>query len=449
LSPTLTDTLVFKGPEPAEKPRRLRRVFYAVLLALASGALLSASGLAANPASGTLTRITTASESIRTSRMPSLSANGDKIAFVSDSDFLGQGIQHMKYEIWLYDTTTMTVTRITTASGGDRQSGYPSLSGDGTRVAFRSDSDFLSQGVPNDQYEIWLYDTATTAFTRVTTASASNRQSSYPSLSADGTRVAFRSDADFLGQGIQDEQYDIWLYDTATVTLTRVTSASDSNRDGDEYPSISDDGTKIAFASDSDFLGQGIPDNQYEIWLYDTATMTVTRITTASTAERGSVHPSLNADGTKIAFFSNSDFLSQGIGPMQYEIWLYDTTTMTFTRVTTASDSSRSSRDPALSADGTRVAFRSNSDFLGQGIPADQSEVWLYDTATMTVTRITAASPSGRDSYDPSLNADGTRVAFRSDSDFLGQGIALYQYEIWLYREYARVYLPLVLGRSQ
>jgi hypothetical protein len=28
------------------------------------------------------------------------------------------------------------------------------------------------------------------------------------------------------------------------------------------------DGTKIAFASDADLLGQGIPNGQFEIWLY-------------------------------------------------------------------------------------------------------------------------------------------------------------------------------------
>ncbi|MDY7080114.1 MAG: hypothetical protein SXV54_24805 [Chloroflexota bacterium] len=39
------------------------------------------------------------------------------------------------------------------------------------------------------------------------------------------------------------------------------------------------------------------------------------------------------------------------------------------------------------------------------------------------MTRITVASDSDRDSYSPCLNADGTLVAFPSDSDLLGQGI--------------------------
>jgi Tol biopolymer transport system component len=341
-----------------------------------------------------------------------------------------------------------TLVRVTTASDGNRDSSWPSLSADGTIVAFRSDSDFLGQGIPRWQYEIWLYDTTAMTLTRVTTASDSDRDSYDPSLSADGTTVAFRSDSDFLGQGIPLWQYEIWLYDTTAMTLTRVTTASDSGRDSDG-PSLSADGTIVAFRSDSDFLGQGIPYGQYEIWLYDTTAMTLTRVTTASDSYRASGGPSLSADGTILTFGSDSDFLGQGIPLWQDEIWLYDTTAMALTRVTTASDSGRGSYDPSLSADGTTVAFRSDSDFLGQGIPSSQDEIWLYNTTTMTLTRVTTASDSDRSSSSPSLSADGTIVAFQSDSDFLGQGIPRWQYEIWLKRVGYRAYLPLVLRQVQ
>jgi Tol biopolymer transport system component len=346
-----------------------------------------------------------------------------------------------------------SLTRVTTASGSNRDSRGPSVSADGTIVAFYSDSDFLGQGIQDEQYEIWLYDTTTMTLTSVTWTSDSIRGSYDPSLSADGTIVAFPSDSDFLGQGILDEQYEIWLYDTTTMTFTRVTTASDSNRDS-YGPSVSADGTKVAFFSDSDFLGQGIQDEQYEVWLYDTTMMTFTRITTATgSGERGSRVPSLSADGTIVAFYSDSDFLGQGIQDEQYEVWLYDTTTMTLTRVTMASDSNRDSYVPSLSADGTIVALFSDSDFQGQGILDEQYEVWLYDTTTMTFTRVTTATGSGeRDSCGSSLSADGIIVAFFSDSDFLGKGIQDDQWEIWMYSEVTtpyRVYLPLVLRQFQ
>jgi Tol biopolymer transport system component len=104
--------------------------------------------------------------------------------------------------------------------------------------------------------------------------------------------------------------------------------------------------------------------------------------------------------------------------------------------VTTASDSYRDSAAANLSADATVIAFSSDSDFLGQGIPNNQSEIWPYDTATMTYMRVTAASDVNRSSYAPSLSVDTTVIAFDSDSDFLGQGIPRGQWEILLYRPF-------------
>ena len=311
--------------DPSSTVRDLLRL--CLPLTVAAMLLLLGLGLAAAQGPVKLTRVTSASDSDRDSYSPSISGDGTRVAFESDSDFLGQGIITGQLEIWLYDTATMTVTRVTTASGdGLRRSGNASVSDDGTVVAFHSSSDFLGQGIDDGQMEIWLYDTATMTVTRVTTSSdGANRDSYYPSLSADGTVVAFASDSELLGPSIANGQYEIWLYDTATMTVTRVTTSSDGDNRYSMRASLSDDGNRVAFYSDSDFLGQGIDDEQFEIWLYDTATMTVTRVTTAAgSVNRDSWYPSLSGDGTKIAFESDSDFLSQSIPDGQYEIWLWE-----------------------------------------------------------------------------------------------------------------------------
>ncbi len=289
---------------------------------------------------------------------------------------------------------------------------------------------------------------------RVTSASDTSRDSEYPSLYGDGTVVAFVGDSDLLNEGRPNDVTEIWLYDTTTLTFTRVTTASDpANRDS-WRPSLNGDGTVVAFYSDSDLLNEGRPLNVNEIWLYDTAALTFTRVTTASHADRDSQAASLSGDGTVVAFWSDSDLLNEGIAQYQWEIWLYDTTTLTFTRVTSATDANRDSYYPSLSGDGTVVAFRSTSDFLNEGRPDDLFEIWLYDTATMTFTRVTSASHTNRHSYHPSLNGDGTVVAFDSDSDLLNEGIADEQREIWLWEEWLWEesegrYLPLVLREYQ
>jgi Tol biopolymer transport system component len=418
---------------------------------LATGLLVLALGIVQG--AGSLTRVTTASPTYRDSGFSSINADGTRVVFMSDSDFFNQGIETLETEIWLYDTKTLTLTRLTTKAGsGFRGSLLPSISADGTKVTFQSDSDFLGQGIQSLKPEVWLYDTTTLTFTRLTTSPDSYTDILVPKISADGTKIVFQSDSDFFGQGIQQAQEEIWLYNTQTMTFTRLTTASHPNRRS-SYPALNADGTKVTFDSDSNFLGSGIPDKQFEVWLYDTATKSLTRITTASHLNRDSGVSGINAAGTKLVFQSDSDFLGQGIPDDQTEIWLYDIATKAFTRITTASDGNRDSYYASISADDKKIAFYSDSDFLGQGIPDDQEEIWLYNTATMTLTRITTASSPLRDSSRPSLSADGTTIAFDSVSDFFGQGILTGQLEIWLYRQddspnediLRKTYLPVVL----
>ncbi len=401
---------------------------------------------------GDLTRITVASSSDRASGVftgvvgLSLDSDGTKIAFHSDSDFLAQGIPRNQTEIWLYDIGTMSLTRVTTASAGP---GYhfsmsPRQSGDGTTIVFDSNSDFLNQGVPTGTDEIWSFDTRSMTLTRVTTAISPNCYSEYPDVNYDGTKIVFESNANFLGgQGSRLGAHEIWLYDTTTMTFTRVTSTSGDGYRSNEYPRLSADGSKVVFSSNSDFFNQGV--STYEIWLFDMQSMTLTQVTTGC---GWCYHPSINADGTRVVFDSETDFLGQGNPAWHSQIWLYDTKTMTFTRITAPDNDSRS---PDISADGKKIAFKSRLDFLRQGIASDHYEIWLYDTESMTYTRVTSTTKDGYRSVDfPRLAKNGKVVAFASDFDLLGQGnIAEGQYEVWLQDTSAEdtysVYLPVIM----
>jgi len=393
-------------------------------------------------------RVTTFSSPYRTSREPHVSADGSRIVFSSDSDFLAEGLPGGQFELWLHDTRTLNFTRLTTTSHTGRVSLSPSLNANGTHVVFESDSDLRGQGILSGQFEIWLFNTATMTLTRITTASEISRESHKPSINADGTKIVFESDSDFLGQGIPDDQFEIWLYDTTALKLTRITTASLPDRSSLD-PVISADGTRIAFESDSDFLQQGLPRNPNELWLFDTATLTYTRLTNASHSNRRSIDPTISSDGTRIAFGSDSDLRSQGIISGQYEIWLFDTTTVTLTRITTSSNPlERRSQYAEISGDGTRIVFDSDSDFLNQGIPDTLREVWLYDLTTMTLTRITKSRPyaTSRDSQFPSIDADGNSIVFQSDSSFnLPVTLPDNQYEVWLFKApVSSLYLPVI-----
>jgi len=129
--------------------------------------------------------------------------------------------------------------------------------------------------------------------------------------------------------------------------------------------------------------------------------------------------PSINADGTRIAFVSDADLTGENPDGNR-EIFLFDTTTATFTQITDTTEFRAGlplSFSPSINADGTRIAFVSSADLTG-GNPDGNREIFLFDTTTTTFTQITDTTP-GR-SFSPSINADGTRIAFHSSADLTG-----------------------------
>lgn len=383
-----------------------------------------------------LTRVTHASSIDRSSSTPSVNADGSKIVFSSDSDFLNQGISDGQNEIWLYNTTTAALQRITTASASDRTSTQPSISGDGTKIVFRSDSDFLSQGITRYQSQIWLYDMTTQNLTRVTTTSDSVRNADRPHISSDGNRIVFNGD--FYVQGSSDNLREIWLYKVDSGGLTRLTTASSSDRLSIS-PRTNSDGSKVVFVSDSDFLNQGIPSDQPEIWLMDVGTMDLTRITTASEFGRWSLAPDIDDSGNNIVFQSDSDLLGQGIEEDEVEVWQYNASTSQMSRITTVSPGLSGFGDsiaPRISGNGRYIVFESLNDFTGQyrmGI----SEIWLYDTVSDSVERLTYApdgiSNSNTASFAPDINATGSSIVFHSSVDFTNDTTQKMPTEVWLY----------------
>jgi Tol biopolymer transport system component len=99
---------------------------------------------------------------------------------------------------------------------GSAESYEASISGDGTKVAFAS---FASELVPGDIHpgsEIFLRDLRTHQTTRVS-ESPDHRQgngtSVQPAISADGSRVAFASEASNLVAGDRNHSGDVFVRD--------------------------------------------------------------------------------------------------------------------------------------------------------------------------------------------------------------------------------------------
>src|SRR3990172_3076525 len=138
-----------------------------------------------------------------------------------------------------------------------------------------------------------------------------------------------------------------------------------------------------------------------------------------NTAGGSNFTPTINAAGTRITFASTRDLTpgAPGNADGNLDIFLFDTTTSTFTQLTNTAGWSNS--DPAINAAGTRIAFASNRD-LTPGAPGNadgNAEIYLFDTTTATLTQLTNTTGGGNYSAAPTVNAVGTRIAIVSNRD--------------------------------
>ena len=200
-------------------------------------------------------------------------------------------------------------------------------------------------------------------------------------------------------------------------------------------PTVSADGAYVVFLSTATDLvaGQVDTNNVNDVFLHNTATGAVTLVSHsaagATTTGNGvNTTPAISADGLFVAFTSAATDLVAGGTDANAgtDVFLFSRATGAVTLVshtaaqaTTAAGAASSL--PALSANGSYVAFISAATDLVAGLtdPAALNDVFLYAVATGAVTLVshTPASPTvvgNLTSTQPSISADGAFVAFQS-----------------------------------
>ena len=407
------------------------------LTALLATTLFAVSAGPAAAATGPVTRVSVASDgsqaSIALSDDPTISADGTRIAFESRATNLVAGDSNGDDDIFVHDTVTGTTTRVSVASDGtqgNNHSRLATISADGTKVAFISWASNLVAGDTNIREDVFVHDLTSGTTTRVSVADDGSQVPavlvSTISISGDGTKVAFVTDRSDLVAGDTNAKLDVFVRDTTAGTTTRVSVASDGTQAdfGSDSPSLSADGTAIAFRSEARNLVAGDVNLNRDIFLHDLTTGTTSRVSVtdgeAEATGGDSGIPSLNADGTKIAFESRATDLVAGDTNNTWDVFVRDTIAGTTTRVSVATDGSQagdSSGAASVNADGTKVAFHSTATNLVAGDTNAVLDVFLRDTTAGTTTRVstteTGAQAAGA-SDAPAINGAGTRIAFNS-----------------------------------
>jgi Putative Ig domain/WD40-like Beta Propeller Repeat len=201
-------------------------------------------------------------------------------------------------------------------------------------------------------------------------------------------------------------------------------------------PVMSDDIQTLVFMTNLDVdpadmqAGQGL---DFDIYIADIAGVNpvYTRITTdiAQVLDLGyALQYSISADGSLIAFASDAAETAADTNGFN-DVFLYDRNAGTTTLISVSPAGGLAdgpSFDPAISADGTPIAFASTATNLVANDANGQIDVFVRNLTTsqtrrVSVSQVAPGAENGR-SDRPSINADGTIVVFVSTASNLVAG---------------------------
>ena len=194
-------------------------------------------------------------------------------------------------------------------------SGDPQASADGSMVAFVSEAATLVAGDTNGVADVFVRDMVTEATTRVSVPSAGGQSvgaSSEPAVSGDGRFVAFVSSAGDLVAGDTNGVADVFVRDRIAGTTERVSvpSAGGESVGASSEPAVSGDGRFVAFVSAAGDLVAGDTNGVADVFVRDRVAGTTSRVSvTAGAAQVAgpSTAPSITSSGDWVAFQSTAE----------------------------------------------------------------------------------------------------------------------------------------------
>ncbi len=359
-----------------------------------------------------------------------MNLDGRFVAFESSASNLTAGDGNGASDVFVRDQQSGAVELVSTTAGGDAgnyASDQPSVSEDGNRIAFRSAASDLVSEPGLALTAIYVRDRTAGTTTRVSVTSdgtAANGPSAEPRISGDGRYVTFSSTADNLAPDDGNQRSDVFVHDLVTGATEPVSVRTNGAIGGgtSTAPAIDRDGRYVAFRSTTVDLVSGDTNGGSDVFLRDRTAGTTIRVSVTTTGAQvgpGSAAPAISVDGRVIAFESPATDIVADDGNRSTDIFVRNLNTLTTSIVSVDNGDvlgEGSSHAPTISADGRYVAFATPS----QLVPDDENyldDVYVRDRLKAKTRRISTTLLQG-EVYEPSrapaLSGDGRSVAFRS-----------------------------------
>ncbi|MBL8802509.1 MAG: PD40 domain-containing protein [Planctomycetes bacterium] len=424
--------------------------------ALGASILCASSAFAGGGANGTTQRVSLTNlgqQVFAASRGASISRDGQRIAFESDAALVPADTNGHT-DIYVFDRSSGTLTFVSYTSLGFSANGpsrHVSISGDGRWVAYETLASNVSGLDFNGDWDVMLRDLQTGALERVTQLpsefAAADEGGRRPHVSFDGRYVVFDTYSEDYSALDANSVFDVYVRDMQLDTFTLVSVGFFAQGNGSStHAQISDNGRYVVFHSDASNFAFGDTNAESDVFVRDLQTGALTlvsRVPGGAIGNDASYAPTLSADGRYVAFNTFATNFKAGDANGAEDAFVFDRTLNVLNHVSATPNGAFASSgggDASLSADGQSIAFVSSAPELIGGGPAFLA-VYVRELNS-GVTRLAsrasgiAALPNGA-SYRPSLNGDGSVVAFDSVATNLVAGDVNLQGDVFVRTLYA------------
>lgn len=314
---------------------------------------------------------------------------GRYIAYVTYATGLGGGSGKFRQVIWRDRKTgeTRLVSQGMNGVEGNQNSHAPAISSDGKSVAFESYATNLTPDSNNVRdIFVWNYDSNTVTAVSENRGIETNAESFEPTISGDGNLIAFTSSADNLAPGVTGTStVNVYLRDMRSGAVTLISKDEKTGKGGGgSRPSISDDGSRIAFYSYPPLTKED-KNTLWDIYVWQSGMPTLKRVSkTASGSDKDQgdesssrvVAPSISGDGRFVAFATTAtNMVADDTNKIQ-DVFVVEIDSGRATRASTGEANLQGNGDSpvgqgekiAISYDGSWVAFSSKAANLGGNI---------------------------------------------------------------------------------
>lgn len=338
-----------------------------------------------------------------------LSSDGRVAVFTSAATNLVPGDANGRSDVFLRDRARHTVIRVSRNGGIE-----PSISGSGTLVLYATVGAGRRRAL-----HVYSRRTGRTSTLRVRRRGVRARDLRILSgtLSPDGRYVAVVAGARDIGQDVRDVA--LTILDRRTGRERRVLSRPFNDING---VSVSAGGRRVALST-SARLVRGDRNRVGDVYVVETRTrrrFRASRSTGGTGARRYSYGPQLSADGAHVAFVSAADNLVARDTNRADDVFVHDLRRGSTRRVSVGPGGRQLaafSTAPAISRDGTRVAFQVSPDSVIADGEGPIGDVYVRDRRA----RRTLVLAAGRSGF-PSIAAGARLVAFASANPSLVPG---------------------------